>query len=174
MIYPEYERIINSMRKYTLCFIRQKDRILLLNREKPMWMGSWNGIGGKFEKGETPTSCALREAYEETGIELEDVIFKGTIHRIIDKTLTGVMYIFLADIPDSYAYATPIKTCEGILDWKLISWILDPDNTGVVKNISMILPLMLETDQIYDHRCEYNINNILVEYKTTVITNQIE
>lgn len=162
------------MRKYTLCFIRQKDRILLLNREKPMWMGNWNGIGGKFEEGETPTSCALREVYEETGIELEAAIFKGTIHRIVDKTLTGITYIFLADIPESYDYTTPIKTREGILDWKQVSWILDPNNTGVVKNITMILPLMLETDMIYDHVCEYDNNHILVEYKSTVITNQIE
>lgn len=31
--------------KYTICFIKRGDEILLLNREKSSWMGSWNGVG---------------------------------------------------------------------------------------------------------------------------------
>lgn len=54
------------MLKYTICFIKRADNILLLNREKPGWMGSWNGVGGKIETGETPIECILREIYEET------------------------------------------------------------------------------------------------------------
>lgn len=41
---------------YTLGFIRCEDnnKILLLNRNKPPWMGLYNGIGGKIQPNETP------------------------------------------------------------------------------------------------------------------------
>lgn len=63
------------MFEYTICFIAQQDKVLLLNREKPSWMGSWNGVGGSLEDGETPEDCVLREVMEETAIKLEDVKF---------------------------------------------------------------------------------------------------
>lgn len=56
------------MVEYTICFLKQGDKILLLNREKPQWMGAWNGVGGKIEQGETPLVSALREIKEETGL----------------------------------------------------------------------------------------------------------
>lgn len=36
---------------FTNCFIKKGDRILLLNRNKPSWMGMWNGVGGKWGVG---------------------------------------------------------------------------------------------------------------------------
>ncbi|WJH35841.1 hypothetical protein N6H14_07935 [Paenibacillus sp. CC-CFT747] len=42
------------MFRYTICFIRRGNRILLLNRNAPAWMGAWNGVGGKLEPGEAP------------------------------------------------------------------------------------------------------------------------
>jgi 8-oxo-dGTP diphosphatase len=30
--------------------------------------GKWNGLGGKFEPGESPEDCAVREIKEETGL----------------------------------------------------------------------------------------------------------
>ena len=29
--------------------------------------GKWNGLGGKFEAGETPEECVIREVLEEIG-----------------------------------------------------------------------------------------------------------
>jgi 8-oxo-dGTP diphosphatase len=46
---------------------------LLLLRAKPPNLGVWSPIGGKLEMaiGESPFECAVREAREETGLELE-------------------------------------------------------------------------------------------------------
>src|SRR5688500_8368358 len=30
--------------------------------------GKWNGLGGKFEPGETPGECVIREVLEESGL----------------------------------------------------------------------------------------------------------
>lgn len=67
----------DRMYKYTICFIRKSDKILLLNRNKKPNMGMWNGVGGKIEENETPYEGIIRETFEETGIELSSVTYKG-------------------------------------------------------------------------------------------------
>lgn len=49
------------MIKYNLCYIRKENKILLLNRELPGWMGCWNGVGGKLQANEEPrVSCCAK------------------------------------------------------------------------------------------------------------------
>lgn len=48
-----------------ICFIKQGEKILILNRNFPEWMGVWNGVGGKINDNETPLECILREVREE-------------------------------------------------------------------------------------------------------------
>ncbi len=149
------------MLKYTICFIRQGDNILLINREKPSWMGSWNGVGGKLEKGETPEECILREVLEETSIRLQNVEYKGVVTWVEDGIFSGGMYAFVADIPKNFSYITPKKVREGILDWKNISWILNSKNTGVALNIPMFLPKMLNENNKYEHICVFEEDRLL-------------
>ncbi|WP_242069715.1 NUDIX hydrolase [Paenibacillus dendritiformis] len=99
------------MLKYTLCLIKQGSKILLLNREKPAWMGCWNGVGGKIEKNEQPRASMLREIREETGIEALDLTFKGLITWTTgERRDFGGLYLYLADIPQEYTYPTPVKS----------------------------------------------------------------
>lgn len=46
-------------------------------REKDMNKGMWIGLGGKFEKGESPEECALREVYEESGLTMRNPVLRG-------------------------------------------------------------------------------------------------
>lgn len=153
------------MFKYTICFIRQGDRISLLNREKPGWMGSWNGVGGRLEEGETPTECVIREVFEETGIELKEVEFKGIVKWTEDGKPTGGMYAFTAEIQKNFLYKTPRKFDEGILDWKEIDWIFHPKNTGIADNLPQFLPKMLEEKGLYEYICYFR-NNVLEEVES--------
>jgi 8-oxo-dGTP diphosphatase len=41
--------------------------------------GKWNGLGGKFEPGESPEECLYREVFEESGLRLERFHLKGVI-----------------------------------------------------------------------------------------------
>ena len=55
----------------TLCYIRRGEEYLMLHRIKKkhdLNQDKWIGIGGKFEDGESPEDCLLREAREETGL----------------------------------------------------------------------------------------------------------
>ena len=86
--------------KYTLVFIKCEDEILLINREKPSWMGRWNGIGGRIEDGETPDECAKRELFEETGMVVDDLQCLAKVGWIIsdDYETLGGMYCYLGKL----------------------------------------------------------------------------
>lgn len=151
------------MYSYTICFIKQGGRILLLNRESPEWMGIWNGVGGKIEQGETPLESIHREIREETGMELlpGSLIEKGTITWTNPSySYVDGMYVFVAELPDSYVYHTPLKTDEGILDWKDLSWILHPKNKGLA-NLQYYLQEVLNEITNYDYRFVYDGDDVV-------------
>ncbi|MBO0991952.1 NUDIX hydrolase [Bacillus sp. SD088] len=150
------------MLKYTLCFIRKGDNLLMLNRRKSPNMGLWNGVGGKIEKNENPTEGILREAWEETGISLSKVIHAGNVTWESDKGNSG-MYLFLADFPATEEIQTPLSTDEGILEWKEIDWILHPNNRGVVDNIPIYLPKILDGQMEREYRFIYK-DGVMVSF----------
>ena len=55
----------------TLCHIIKDDSYLMMHRvkkENDINKDKWIGVGGKFEYGESPEECLLREVKEETGL----------------------------------------------------------------------------------------------------------
>jgi 8-oxo-dGTP diphosphatase len=68
------------MKLATLCYIKSETHTLMLHRikkENDMHEGKWNGLGGKFEQGETPEECVIREVKEESGLEIKNPCLKG-------------------------------------------------------------------------------------------------
>ena len=56
----------------TLCYIERDHRYLMLHRVKKAGdenRDKWIGVGGHFEKGESPEDCLLREVREESGVK---------------------------------------------------------------------------------------------------------
>ena len=161
----------DRMYKYTICFIRKSDKILLLNRNKKPNMGMWNGVGGKIEENETPYEGIIRETFEETGIELSSVTYKGNVvFKSKDESRGSEgMYVFLADLPDGVHMDTPLSTAEGLLEWKEIDWILNKDNRGVVSNLPKYLPIVLTEENKLEHIFTYDNGNI-IHYTTSFCT----
>ena len=162
------------MLKYTLCLIKQGNKILLLNREKPAWMGCWNGVGGKIEKGENPRESALREILEETSIKPQRIAFKGLMTWSNQEGGGfGGLYLYMAEVCSDHVCNTPLKTREGILDWKEIDWILHPDNLGVSSNLPGALHQALQDEAAYDYHSIFS-GIRMIEQKASPIDPAIE
>lgn len=84
----------------TLCYIEHEGKYLMLHRtkkENDLNEGKWIGVGGKVEPGETPRECVIREAKEETGLTLTNVVYRGIVHFLSDKWGDEEMYLYTAD-----------------------------------------------------------------------------
>lgn len=69
-----------GLRLATLAYVRNGDTTLMLERAaRPgdHHAGRWNGLGGKFEPGESPEECLSREVREESGLVVEAAELKG-------------------------------------------------------------------------------------------------
>lgn len=156
-------RIPERIFPYTICIIKRGDEILLINKEEKVWMGRWNAVGGKLEAEETSKECVIREVQEETGISISDAKFKGVVTWPINATRKSGMYLFLVDLPPHFKLETPIKNREGILDWKPISWILHPDNKGIVDTLPKYLPIALNESGLFEYKFIF-FNERIVEF----------
>jgi 8-oxo-dGTP diphosphatase len=145
------------MYKYTLGFLIKDNQILMINRNKSPWMGSWNGLGGKIHINESPQDCIQREIFEETGLklEVEKFIFKGYVTWDEFDAMGKGLFIYIYYLDKNIDLLTPIKVDEGILDFKDISWISSFENEGVAKNIPYFLPSVLTDEKNYNYYCKF-------------------
>ena len=104
------------MRNTTLCYIERGEQYLMLHRvkkEHDLNHDKWVGIGGKFERDETPDECLLREAQEETGLTLTDWRCRGVVTFLSDEWEGEYMYLFTAT-----GFTGTLRECdEGDLEW---------------------------------------------------------
>ena len=110
------EKSIYRALNTTLIYIEREGEYLMLHRtkkENDCNRDKWIGIGGKFEAGESPEECALREAKEETGLDLTSYRYRGIVTFVSDRWESEYMHLFTAD-----GFAGELKECdEGELAW---------------------------------------------------------
>ncbi len=104
------------MKLTSLCYLERGEEYLLLYRDKKEQDengGKWIGVGGKFEEGESPEECMLREVREETGLTVTRWRFRGVVTFVSDEWGTEYMHLFTAD-----AWTGEQRPCdEGELRW---------------------------------------------------------
>jgi len=110
------------MKLATLCYVRKNGRTLMLHRVKKqddIHEGKWNGLGGKFEQGESPEDCVKREILEEAGLKIKEPVLKGVLtFPEFSKGEDWYVFVFTAS-----EFTGRTKDCpEGDL-----AWIADKD-----------------------------------------------
>ena len=60
-----------------LVYAVQGDRVLVMRRNKEPNLGLWIAPGGKIEPRESPYEAARREMLEETGLAVDDLVWRG-------------------------------------------------------------------------------------------------
>ncbi|MBP3656854.1 MAG: 8-oxo-dGTP diphosphatase [Clostridia bacterium] len=103
------------MQLSTICYLTVGGRTLLIHRTKKkndINHDKWIGIGGRFEFGESPEECMLREFREETGLTLTEYAYRALVTFVSDDWCE-YMHLFTAA-----ACEGELGACdEGDLEW---------------------------------------------------------
>ncbi len=92
------------------CYLKVDGKVLMLKYYKK-WGKVYTPPGGKFEEGETPLDCVVREFLEETGLTLINPRLQGI--SCWKDSYEGIIYIFVAT---SYE-GELTESEEGKLEW---------------------------------------------------------
>ena len=141
----------------TLCYIEKDNQYLMLNRVKKkedINKGKWIGVGGHFNKGETPNECVRREVFEETGLTLKSLKLRGILTFIADKDF--VEYIWLYTSNDFEGQL--IECNEGILKW------IDKDKVydlNLWEGDKVFLKYLEEKSEFFSLKLEYKDDKLI-------------
>ena len=104
------------MRSTSLVHLEKDGCYLMLHRvrkDNDENRDKWVGIGGKFEPGESPEDCAVREVREETGLTMRSWSYRGIVTFVSDEWGTEYMHLF-----HSTDFSGELRDCdEGELEW---------------------------------------------------------
>lgn len=139
------------MKLTTLCYLEQDDQYLMLHRirkKNDVNKDKWIGIGGKFEFGESPEDCLLREAKEETGYTLTDYRLRGIVTFLYNDEEAEYMFLYTADGFEG----EPTLCDEGTLEWVKKSEI---DSLNLWVGDKVFFKLMDEDSAFFSLKLQY-------------------
>ncbi len=108
----------------TLCYLKQNGHTLMVYRNKKpndIHQGKWNGLGGKFEPGESPEECVRREVLEELGLYIRQPKLHGLLLFVNFKGQDWYVFVFTATEFEGDLIDSPEGRLEWVPDEKLAS-----------------------------------------------------
>ena len=143
----------------TACYLKKDNKVLMIKFSKK-WGQVYAPPGGKFEEGESPLDCILREYYEETGLTLIEPRLQGISYW--HDNAEGIIFIYTAE---DYNGDLKEVTEEGKLEW------IEIENLTKIKQFEqnekftpyLFKDTIFEGKFILDDKCkvkEYVIRNI--------------
>lgn len=136
----------------TMVYCIKDGDVLLMLRNKEPNLGLWVGPGGKLEPGESPYDCAKRELYEETGLEVNDLYFRGLITEISPRPdWQWLMFLYVAT---EFSGTIVEDKREGRLSWCALSEVMqlpipEADSVFFQKVININMPFY-QAKFVYD------------------------
>jgi 8-oxo-dGTP diphosphatase len=131
----------------TLGYVLSPDarRVLLVHRNRrpgDAHLGKYNGLGGKLEPGEDVVACLRREVREESGLECEELVLRGTISWPGFGKHGEDWFGFVFRV-DRFSGEPFRENEDGPLEWVEIARILD---LPLWEGDRFFLPLVFERD----------------------------
>lgn len=108
---------------HTMCMVQDGDRVLLINRPDSKGFPGYLAPGGKLEFPESLTEGAIREVFEETGLRVSGLIYKGLDEYVVPST--NYRYMVFNYLATSYEGELLDNPPEGELVWVPIQEALD-------------------------------------------------
>ena len=118
----------------------------------------WNGLGGKFEAGETPEECVTREVLEESGLSIQNPKYCGLLMFPNFKGNDWYVFVFTA----SEFIGELIDSPEGSLEWIPDDKLLD---LNLWESDHIFFP-WIENGKFFSARFEYD-GEVMKGYEVT-------
>ena len=136
----------------TMVYCIKDGDVLLMLRNKEPNLGLWVGPGGKLEPGESPYDCAKRELYEETGLEVNDLYFRGLITEISPRP--DWQWLMFLHVATEFSGTLVEDKREGRLSWCSLSEVMqlpipEADSVFFQKVININMPFY-QAKFVYD------------------------
>lgn len=142
----------------TACYLKKDDQVLMIKYNK-----KWNHVyappGGKFESGETPSDCIIREFKEETGLTLINPRLQGL--SCWKDSYEGVIYIFVCTEFEGELEESE----EGRLEWINISDLPNINQFDQNKKFTSYL----FKDEIFEGKFKLDNNCKVIDYEIRTI-----
>lgn len=100
------------------CYLKKDNKVLMIRFSKK-WGQVYSPPGGKFESGESPLDCVIREFYEETGLTLINPRLQGISYW--KDYREGIIFIYTAE---DFEGELLTFSEEGSLEWIKIDDLL--------------------------------------------------
>lgn len=143
----------------TLCHIIKDGKYLMMHRvkkQKDINKDKWIGVGGKFEYGESPDECLLREVKEETGLTLLDYKCRGIVTFIYGEEIVEYMHVYTSD-----RFEGELIECEeGELVWVPIPEVY---NLPIWEGDKIFLRYLEEDREFFSLKLVYSLDDDLLE-----------
>ncbi len=144
----------------TLCYIEENGKYLMLHRTKKdndENHDKWIGVGGHFEKGESPEDCLVREVKEETGLTLHSFDFRGIVTFVSDENPAEYMCLFT-----SKDFSGEMISCnEGQLEWVNKSEVT---NLNLWEGDKLFLNLLTKDVPFFSMKLVYKNGRLVEKY----------
>ena len=143
----------------TVCYLKKDNKVLMLKFTKK-WGQVYAPPGGKFEIGESPLDCILREYYEETGLKLINPKLQGMSYWK-DKA-EGIIFIYVAE---EFEGNLNFKSEEGCIEWINIE---DLSNLKQFPQNEKFTPYLFKKE-LFEGKFLLDENCKALEYKIRII-----
>lgn len=104
---------IGDKKNAVICILSCNHQFVFIERNKLPNRGRWVPIGGKIEPFESPTQAAIREIYEEAGVNIKEVNMVGVLCETSPIDYNWTSFVFLVEVP----YFDLPECDEGTLKW---------------------------------------------------------
>lgn len=136
----------------TLCYIENEDSYLMLHRvkkEHDINKDKWIGLGGHFEKDESPDDCLKREVLEESGLSLSSYRMRGIVTFISGDGCTEYMHLYTAKVSTKI-----FSDCdEGCLEWIKKDKVYD---LNLWEGDKIFFKLLADNEPFFSLKLEYD------------------